>query len=64
MLLARFSTKLQRKIDFTDALKRIFRDDSFKPCNKIAGYLGKYYLGFLGVARARLRSREAKGHKA
>ena len=52
--------------------KAFFRDDSIKPCSKIAGFLGKQGLGFLGGARARahaqarenLRAQEAKGHKA
>ena len=52
MFLARFSPNLQRQIDLTNAFKSIFRDDSFKPCSKIAGFLG-----LLGGARARLRAR-------
>ena len=40
MFLARFSTILQRKIDLTNAFKSFFRDDSFKQCSKIAGFLG------------------------
>ncbi len=66
MFLARFSTNLQFKIHLTSAFKSFFREDSFKPCSKIAGYLGKQGLGFLGGARApaRPRAREAKGHKA
>ena len=40
MFLARFSTNLQRKIDLTNAFKSFFRDDSFKLCSKIAGFLG------------------------
>ena len=67
MFLARFSTNIQRLIDLTNAFKNFFRDDSFKPCSKIAGFLGKQGLGFLGGARARSparpRTREAKGHK-
>ena len=39
MFLARFSTHLQRKIDLTNAFKSIFRDDPFKLCSKIAGFL-------------------------
>ena len=39
MFLGRFSTHLPRKIDLTNAFKSIFRDDSFKPCSKIAGFL-------------------------
>ena len=62
MFFARFSTNLQRQIDLTNAFKTIFRDDSFKQCSKIAGFLG-----VLGGARARLRARprerQAKGHK-
>ena len=68
MFLAHFSTKLHRKIDLTNAFKNVFRDDSFKQCSKIAGFLG--VLGGrarLGGARARLRARpregEAKDHK-
>ena len=66
MFLARFSTHLQRKIDLTNAFKSFFRDDSFKPCSKITGFLGKHGLGFLGGARALAHpcAREAKGHKA
>ena len=40
MFLARFSTNLQRKSDLTNAFKTFFRDDSFKLCSKIAGFLG------------------------
>ena len=40
MFLARFSTNLQRKLHLTNAFKNIFRDDSFKLCSKIAGFLG------------------------
>ena len=54
MFLARFSTNLQRKIDLINAFKSFFRDDSFKLCSKIAG--------FLGVLGGRALS-EAKGHK-
>ena len=39
MSLARFSTNLQRKIGLTNAFKSFFRDDSFKQCSKIAGFL-------------------------
>ena len=39
MFLARSSTKLQRKIDLTNACKSIFRDDSCGQCSKIAGFL-------------------------
>ena len=55
MFLARFSANLHRKIDLTNAFKNIFRDDSFKLCSKIAGFLGRQGLGFLGGARARAR---------
>ena len=59
MFLARFSTNVH-------AFKSFFRDDSFKPCCKIAGFLGKQGLGCLGGARmrARPRAREAKGQNA
>ena len=40
MFLARFSTKSHRKIDLTNTFKSFFRDDSFKLCTKIAGFLG------------------------
>ena len=40
IFLARFSTELRRKIDLTNAFKSFFRDDSFKPCSEIAGFLG------------------------
>ena len=40
MFLARFSANLQRTIDLRNAFKSIFRDDSFKLCSKIAGFLG------------------------
>ena len=39
MLLARFSANVHRKIDLTNALKSIFRNDSFKQCSKVAGFL-------------------------
>ena len=39
MFFARFSTKLHREIDLTNAFKSIFRDNSFKLCSKIAGFL-------------------------
>ena len=61
MFLARFSTNLHRKIDLTNAFKSFFRDDSFKLCSKIAGFLG--VLGGRAHACARSREREAKGHK-
>ena len=48
MCLARFSTNLQRKIDLIKGFTSIFRDDSFKLCSKIAGYLGKQRLGCRG----------------
>ena len=48
MFLARFSTNIPRKIDLTNAFKSLCRDDSFKPCSKIAGYLGQQRLGCLG----------------
>ena len=54
-----FPTNLQRNIDLTNAFKSLFRDDSLKPCNKIAVYLGKQCLGCFGW-----RVREAKGRKA
>ena len=56
MLLARFSTNLQRQIDLTNAFKRIFRDDYFQLCSKIAGFLG--VLGGRAHACARARASE------
>ena len=56
MLLAHVSTNLQRKIDLTNAFKSIFRDDSFKLCSKIAGFLG--VLGGRAHACARARASE------
>ena len=56
MFLARLSTNLQRKIDLTNAFKSFFRDDSFKPCTEVAGFLVKQGLGFSGGARARARA--------
>ena len=56
MFLARISTNLQRKIDLTNAFKSIFRDDSFKQCSKIAGFLG--VLGGRSHACARARASE------
>ena len=56
MFLARFLSNLQRKIDLTNAVKYIFRDDSFKLCSKIAGFLG--VLGGRAHACARARASE------
>ena len=56
MFLARFPTILQRKIDLTNAFKSIFRDESFKLCSKIAGFLG--LLGGPAHACARARASE------
>ena len=56
MFLARFSAILQRKIDLTNAFKTIFRDDSFKPCSKIPGFLR--VLGGRAHACARARASE------
>ena len=56
MFLARFSTTLQRQIDLTNAFKSFFRDDSFKPCRKIAGFLR--VLGGRAHAGARARASE------
>ena len=56
MFLARFSTKLQRKIDLTNAFKSIFRDDSFEQCSKIAGFL--WVLGGRTHACASVRASE------
>ena len=56
MFLPRFSTTLQRKSDLTNAFKSIFRDDSFKQCRKIAGFLG--VLGGRAHACARARASE------
>ena len=52
MFLVRFPQHVQRKIDLTNAFKNFFRDDSFKPCTNIAGFLGKQRLGCL-LERAR-----------
>ena len=55
--MALFSTHLHRKIDLSNAFKSCCRDDSFKSCSKIAGFLGKQRLGFLGeCACEKLRS--------
>ena len=54
MFLARFSTNSQRKIRLTSAFKSIFRDDSFKLCSKIAGFLG--VLGGRDRASEKLRA--------
>ena len=72
MFLAWFWTHLQQKHDLTNAFQNFYRDNSSKPFSKVAGFLGKQGLGFLGGARARTRARmrarprtlEAKGHKA
>ena len=56
MFLARFSTILQRKIDLTNAFRTFFRDDSFKQCSKIAGFL--VVLGGRAHACARARASE------
>ena len=58
LILACFSTLLRRQIDLINAFKSFFRLNSFKPCSKIAGFLGKRGLGFLGGARARAHARE------
>ena len=55
MFLTRFSTNVHRKIDLTNAFKSFFRDDSFKPCSKIAGLPGKQCLGCLGERARGLR---------
>ena len=60
MFLALFSTNLQRQIDLTNAFKSIFRDDSFKLCSKIAGFLGA--LG--GRAHACVRARASEKPRA
>ena len=51
MFLARFSTNSQRQIDLTNAFKSFLRDDSFKPCRKIAGLLGKHVWGSWGARK-------------
>ena len=51
MFLARCSTSLQRKMDLTNAFKSFGRDDSFKQCSKVAGFLGKHGWGSGGRAR-------------
>ena len=56
MFLARSSANLQRKIDLTHAFKSLFRDDSYKLCSKIAGFLG--VLGGRAHACARARASE------
>ena len=56
MFFARFSINVQRKIDLTNAYKSIFRDDSFKLCSKMAGFLG--VLGGRAHACARARASE------
>ena len=56
MFLNRFSTNLQQKIDLTNAFKSFFRDNSFKLCCKIAGFLG--VLGGRAHACARTRTSE------
>ena len=56
MFLGRFSTNLQRTFDLTNAFRSILRDDSFKLCNKIAGFLG--VLGGRAHACARARARK------
>ena len=56
MFLARCSTNLQRNVYLTNAFKTFFRDDSFKQCSKIAGFLG--VLGGRAHACARARERE------
>ena len=56
MFLARFSTHLQRNIDLINAFKNLFRDDSFKLCSKIAGFLG--VLGWCTHACARAHASE------
>ena len=56
MFLARLSTNSQRNFDLTNAFKSIFRDDSFKQCSKIAGFLG--VLGGRAHACARARTSE------
>ena len=55
MFLTRFSSLSQRKIDLTKTFKSFLRDDSFKLCSKIAGFLGKQRLGCLGE-RAQARA--------
>ena len=57
MFLDRFSANIQRTMDLTNAFKSFFRHNSFTQCSKIAGFLGKQGLGFLG-ARARAHARE------
>ena len=64
MFLARFSTNLQRKIDLTNAFKTIFRDDSFKLCSKIAGFLGVLGGRAHACARARASTLGALGGRA
>ena len=59
MFLVRCSANLHRKIDLTNAFKSIFRDDSFKPCSKIAGFLE--VLGGRAHACVRARASEKLG---
>ena len=56
MLLARFSTNFQPKIDLTNAFKSFFRDDSFKLCSKIARF--REVLGGRAHTCARARASE------
>ena len=51
-----FFVKFTLKIDLTNGFKRFFRDDSFKQCSKIAGFLGG--LGGRTHACARARASE------
>ena len=48
MLLPRFSTHLQRTQDLTPAFKSFFPNKSFELRNKIAAFIGKQRLCFLG----------------
>ena len=59
-VLGSFLGKITPKINLANAFKRLFRDDSFKPCSKIVGFLWEQGLGCWGGAR----QREAKGRKA
>ena len=56
MFLACFSANSQRKINLINAFKTICRDDSFKLCSKIVGFLE--VLGGRAHACARARASE------
>ena len=57
MFLALFLTNLEQKFDLTNAFKSILREDSFKLCSKIAGFLGVLGGRARACARASARAR-------